>query len=76
MRQEYELTQEDLDTVLEASKPVCMIMLHIGGGPRSPQENANAAWQVLADKYGFVWDTVRPASGSKGQRFITAEAKE
>lgn len=75
MRQEYELTQEDLDSVLEASKPVVAIMLHIGGGPRTPQENANAAWQVLADKYGFVWDTVRPASG-KGRRFVTAETKE
>ncbi len=72
MRQLYELTQEDVDSILEASKPVGAIMLHIGGGPPTPQENANHAWQLLAKKYGFVWDTVLPASG-KGQRFITAE---
>ncbi len=75
MRQEYELTQKELDGVLEASKPVPAIMLHIGGGPRTPQENVNAAWQRLGEKYGFVWDTVRPVSG-KGQRFVTAETKE
>ena len=73
MTQEYELTQEDLDSVLEASEPTRYMV--IGGvEPRSPQENANAAWQRLADKYGFVWDTVGPVSG-KGQCFITAEAR-
>ncbi len=75
MRQEYKLTQKELDAVLAASKPVPAIMLHIGNGPRTQQENANAAWQVLADKYGFVWDTVQPVGG-KNRRFITAERKD
>ena len=74
MRQEFTLTQEDLEAVLDAGKPV-PYMISGGVTPRSPQENANAAWQSLAEKYGFVWDTVRPVDG-KGQCFISAETKE
>lgn len=74
MRKEYELTQEDLDTILNASKPTPVMYLS-GGQPigGTPQENANSAWRQMGKKYGFVWDTARPAN-RKGQRFITAEA--
>ena len=72
MRKEFELTQEDLDSILEASKPTPVMYLSGGqlmGG--TPQENANRAWQQMGEKYGFVWDTAQPIDG-KNQRFITA----
>jgi len=74
MRKEFEITQSQLDTIMESCKPVPMIMFHCGT-PRSPQENANSAWQSLAKENGFVWDTVQPISG-KGQRFFTAEEND
>ena len=70
MRKEFELTQEDLDEILTASEPVTYIVVG-GHPPSSPQENANRAWQQMAEKYGFVWDTAQPIDG-KSQRFITA----
>ena len=73
MRKEFELTQEELDNLLDACKPTpCMYLF--GGRPmfNTPQENANHAWDVLGKKRGFVGNTVRPVSG-KGNKFITAE---
>ena len=73
MRKEYEITQKDFDSILEASKSVPAMFLS-GGQPMfgTPQENANRAWKEIGKKYGFVWDTAQPIAG-KGQRFITAE---
>lgn len=70
----YEMTQEDLDQILEACKPVPYII--IGGiPPRSPQENANTAWAELGRRMGFKHMTVRPIPG-KEQRFFTAEGTD
>lgn len=72
MRKEYELSQEDLDKILNAGKPVPAMFL--SGGQLmfgTPQENANRAWKKMGKKYGFVWDTAQPVAG-KSQRFITA----
>jgi len=70
----YEITEKELKGLLDACKPVPYMI--IGGiAPKSPQENANRAWQKLAKKYGFKWDTVHPIQG-KGQRFFTAEPEE
>src|SRR3990167_163528 len=74
-RTNYEMTQDDCDTLLAAMQPVPMIMLHIGGGPRSPQENANSAWRALGAKMGFEWDTVRPIEG-KSMLFFSAVPSE
>lgn len=72
MRKEFELKQEDLDSILNASKSTpCM---YLSGGQLigdTPQENANRAWKQTGKKYGFIWDTAQPVTG-KGQRFITA----
>lgn len=73
-RTEYEMTQEDFDTLMEAMKPVPMIMLQCGNPP-SQQENANRAWALLGKKIGFDGDTVRPIDG-KGNRFFTAIPSE
>lgn len=75
MKKEFELSQEDLDKILDAGKPVPAMYLSGGqlmGG--TPQENANRDWKEIGKKYGFIWDTARPITG-KGQRFITAEGE-
>ena len=71
MRKEFELTEEQFNRILEASKPVPYIMAQCGE-PSSPQENANRAWKTIAKELGFAWDSVEPLR-SKGERFITAE---
>lgn len=74
MRKEFEITQAQLDTILEACKPVRYII--VGNlEPSSPQENANRAWQSLANEKGFVWDSVQPVSG-KSNLFFTAEIED
>ncbi len=73
MRKDFEMTQEDLDRILEASKPV--IAIKIGSYmPRGPQEKANDAWATLGRKLGFDHMTVEPVSG-KSNLFFTAEAE-
>jgi predicted TIM-barrel fold metal-dependent hydrolase len=74
MRREYEMTADDLATILEACKPV-PYMVFGGRPPASPQENANAAWCELGRKMGFDGMTVEPVP-AKGNRFFTAETKE
>jgi len=72
MRKNYEMTQEQLDKLLEASKPVPMVALNCGM-PRSPQERANSAWEALGEELGFDYMTVKP--NGKGDRFFSAEEK-
>lgn len=57
----FRLTDEELESILNASKPTTYIIIG-GHAPASPQENANAAWKVVAAKHGFVWDTAEPAN--------------
>lgn len=70
MRLNYEMTQEDLDKILNSCKPVAMIALQCGT-PRSPQENANAAWKELGSRMYFEPFSVQPTG--KGNRFFSAE---
>jgi predicted TIM-barrel fold metal-dependent hydrolase len=70
MRKDFEMTQEQLDGIMDACKPVRMIALQCGT-PRSPQENANAAWERLGKELGFKHMTVKP--NNKGDRYFTAE---
>ncbi len=72
MMHEYELTEEQLASLLDACKPV--VCMKVGGySPRSPQENANAAWKAMGKELGFNHMTVKPVPG-KGERFFTAAA--
>lgn len=73
MRREFEMTQAQLDTLLEAMKPVPMIAIHCGR-TTSPQENANRAWERLGAEMGFEHMSVRPTG--RGDRFFTAEVVE
>ena len=68
-RKEYEMTQKDLDRLLNACKTVPMIALQCGA-PRSPAQNANDAWQELGSRMGFDHMTVRSSMG--GNRFFSA----
>jgi len=73
MRKEYEMTQAQLDKILEACKPVPAMFL--SGGQlmgSSPQENANRAWQALGEEMGFDHMSVRP--NGKGDRFFSADS--
>lgn len=70
---EYEMTQEDLDVLLNAMKPVPYMIIG-GAAPRSQQENANNAWKALGEKMGFDYMTARP--NGKGDRFFTARSSK
>ena len=72
-RKEFEMTQDQLEALMAAMKPVPLIALQCGA-PRSRQENANAAWQRLGKELGFDYMTVRP--NMTGDRFFTAEVSE
>ena len=69
----FEMTQEQLDKIIKACKPVPMIMLQCGT-PRSTQENANDAWKSLGEELGFDPMTVKP--NGKGERFFSAQEKD
>ena len=65
----FEMTQDQLDVLMDAGKPVPRIALNCGT-LSSPQETANAAWRRLGGEMGFDHMTVRP--NGKGDRFFSA----
>lgn len=72
-RTNYEMTQDDLDSLLDSMKSEPVIMLNIIGG-RSKQDRANDAWKRLGEKMGFDHMTVQPTG--KGDRFFSAIPSE
>lgn len=73
-RTNYEMTEADLEKILDACKPTVAIM--IGGyAGNTPQDNANAAWAELGQRMGFDSMTVEPIPG-KGNRFFSAVPTE
>ena len=50
-RTNYEMTEDDLKTILASMQSVPMIMLNIDGG-RSPQDRANDAWKSVPHSRG------------------------
>jgi len=73
-RTNYEMTEADLEAMLDACKPVPYMVMG-GHAPSSPQENANRAWARLGEKMGFDPMTVQPVQG-KGSRFFSAIPSE
>lgn len=67
---EFEMSEADYATLIEACQPVLAIALQCGP-TSSPQENANRAWCALGEKMGFDGMSVMPSS--KGKRFFFAE---
>jgi hypothetical protein len=67
-RKEYEMSEDELAELLDACKSVPCMM--IGDYvPRTPQENANLAWQALGSKLGFDYLTVEPIPGTCQRHF-------
>lgn len=76
MRQEFEMSEEQLKKILDASKPTPVMYLSSGQlMGNTPQGNANRAWKSLGEEMGFIWNTVEPSPG-KGDRFFSAEPTE
>jgi hypothetical protein len=73
-RTEYEMSDEDLEILLDAGKPT-PVMMTGGSTGSSPRENATRAWEALGKKMGFDGMSVRPISG-KGQKFFSAIPSE
>jgi len=73
MRKNYEMSQEDLDTLLNACKYAPLIMLQCGMPP-SPQERANNAWKAIGKKYHCDYLTIKPTGN--GDRFFSAEPEK
>jgi len=68
---EFTLTEDEMQSVLDASKPVPYLV--IGGiPPRSQQEQANSAWQKIAEAHSVKWDTIRPIN--EATRLMSGEA--
>lgn len=72
MKKEFQMTQADLDKLIQAAKPVPMIALQCGS-TSTPWENVNRAWIELGNRLGFDGMTVQP--NGKGNLFFTAEEK-
>lgn len=67
----FEMTQEQMDTIVKACRPVPMLMLQCGE-PISRQARANAAWKALGSEMGFDSTTVEPTG--KGPLFFRAKS--
>lgn len=74
MKQEFEMTQQEMDDIIAINKSRMPVM-KIGNVTTGMdlQEKINAYWSGLSDKYGFKQMTVEPSS--KGKLFFLAEPK-
>jgi hypothetical protein len=75
MRKNFTMSESQFERLYEACRPTIAIW-GSGGAPLgpTPQENANAAWRVLGDEMGFVWDSCEPVPGCD-QKTFSAEIK-
>ena len=75
MRQEFEMTQEEMDNIIAINKGGGDPVMFLSGGTpmgSSLKEKINQYWGILGDKYGFKPMTVE--GSSKGELFFIAEA--
>lgn len=76
MRQEFEMTQEEMDNIIAINKGGADPVMFLSGGTpmgSSLQEKINQYWEILGNKYGFKPMTVE--GSSKGKLFFIAEMK-
>lgn len=59
---QFTITEEEMQRVLDASKPVPYILGTGGVEPTSPQARANAAWQAIGKAHGIDWMSIRPVN--------------
>lgn len=77
MKQEFEMTQTEMDNILAINKGGGDPVMFLSGGQQmgnSLQEKINQYWKILSDKYEFKQLTVE--GSSKGELFFLAEPKE
>lgn len=76
MKQEFEMTQEEMDNIIAINKgggdPVMFLSCGAPMG-KSLQEKINQYWDILGNKYGFKPMTVE--GSAKGKLFFLAEPK-
>jgi hypothetical protein len=74
MKQEFEMTQEEMDDIIAINKSRMPVM-KIGNVTTGMdlQERINGYWKGLSDKYGFKQMTVE--GSSRGKLFFLAEPK-
>jgi hypothetical protein len=75
MKQEFEMTQEEMDKIISINKETSNTVMMIGGVDMSSDltEAINSYWAILGDKYGFKPMTAE--GSSKGTLFFLAEPK-
>jgi hypothetical protein len=76
MKQEFEMTQEEMDNIIAINKGGGDPVMFLSGGTpmgSSLQEKINQYWEILGNKYGFKQMTVE--GSSKGKLFFIAEMK-
>jgi len=66
---QYRMTEEELKMMMNASKPVTYMVFN-GQPPSSPQENANNAWQQIADRVGCDKMSIKPAATGDNRDFM------
>lgn len=71
-RKEFEMSEDDLARLKEASQPLPEIMMHLPG-QQNRQERASAAWFELGNRLGFDHLTVLPG---KSERSFSAIARD
>lgn len=74
MRQEFEMTREEMDKIIAINKEGGDPVMFLSGGMplgQSKQEKINDYWEILGTKYGFKPMTVE--GSSKGSLFFLAE---
>jgi len=77
MRQEFKMTQEEMDNIIAINKGGGDPVMFLSGGTpmgSSLQEKINQYWEILGKKYGFKPMTVE--GSSKGKLFFIAESFE
>jgi hypothetical protein len=70
----FKMTDEQRAKILEASKPVPWFAPG-GVWPKTPRENAEAAWKALGEEMGFDWTTVTPAAPAQDDFHFLAMRK-
>lgn len=74
MKQEFKMTQEEMDNIITINKGGGDPVMFLSGGTpmgSSLQEKINQYWKILADKYGFKQMSVE--GSSRGNLFFLAE---
>lgn len=74
MKQEFEMTREEMDNILAINKGGGGPVIFLSGGIQmgsSLQEKINQYWKILGDKYGFKPMTVE--GSARGDLFFLAE---